>query len=151
MSVLRIQPSSWSEMKPRRKDNIKITYQLDRPVAYFKYYNWADLRIILDMIDSSEQNFRKRKLSFRQFVHLKSCTNYPYLFSEKQDKDRPTLLSQLVMLLSDGDIIHGWSQWPRRLKRELSSPARTLGSWVLIPLKSWMFVYAFILFVFSCV
>jgi hypothetical protein len=37
------------------------------------------------------------------------------------------------------------SQWPRRLRYELSSLARTLGSWVRIPLKAWMSVYAFIL------
>jgi hypothetical protein len=32
------------------------------------------------------------------------------------------------------------SQWLRVLRHELSSPARTLGSWVLISLKAWMFV-----------
>jgi hypothetical protein len=32
------------------------------------------------------------------------------------------------------------SQWPRGLKHELSSPSRTLGSWVRIPLKVWMFI-----------
>jgi hypothetical protein len=32
------------------------------------------------------------------------------------------------------------SQWPRGLRHEMSSPARTLGSWVRIPLKTWMFV-----------
>jgi hypothetical protein len=31
-------------------------------------------------------------------------------------------------------------QWPRGLRHELSSPDRTLGSWVRIPLKAWMFV-----------
>jgi hypothetical protein len=36
-------------------------------------------------------------------------------------------------------------RWPRGLKHELSSPTRTLGSWVRIPLKVYMFVYAFIL------
>jgi hypothetical protein len=36
-----------------------------------------------------------------------------------------------------------WS--PRGLRNELSSIARTLGSWVRIPLKAWMSVYAFIL------
>jgi hypothetical protein len=32
------------------------------------------------------------------------------------------------------------SQWPRGLSHELSSPARTLGSWVGIPLEAWMSV-----------
>jgi hypothetical protein len=30
------------------------------------------------------------------------------------------------------------SQWPRGLRHELSSLARTLGSWAEIPLKAWM-------------
>jgi hypothetical protein len=38
------------------------------------------------------------------------------------------------------------SQWPRGLRHELSSLARTLRSWVRIPLIAWMSVlYAFIL------
>jgi hypothetical protein len=38
------------------------------------------------------------------------------------------------------------SQWPRRRRRELCSLARTVGSWVRISLKAWMFVFAFILY-----
>jgi hypothetical protein len=37
------------------------------------------------------------------------------------------------------------SQWQRGLRHELSSLARTLGSWVRIPLKAWMSVCAFTL------
>jgi hypothetical protein len=37
------------------------------------------------------------------------------------------------------------SRWPHGVKHEPSSPARTLGSWVLIPLKTWMSVCAFLL------
>jgi hypothetical protein len=43
------------------------------------------------------------------------------------------------------------SQWPRGLRHELSSPARTLGSWVGIPLKTWMSVCVYSVFVLSCV
>jgi hypothetical protein len=32
------------------------------------------------------------------------------------------------------------SQWPRVLRHEPSSPARTMGSWVRIPLMAWMSV-----------
>jgi hypothetical protein len=40
----------------------------------------------------------------------------------------------------------GRPQWPRGLGHELSSLALTLGSWVRIPFKAWMFVLcAFIL------
>jgi hypothetical protein len=33
---------------------------------------------------------------------------------------------------------HFRSHWPRSLSHEVSSPARTLRSWVRIPLKAWM-------------
>jgi hypothetical protein len=42
-------------------------------------------------------------------------------------------------------INEGRSQWPRGLRHELSSLARTLGSWVWIPLKALVSVCAFIL------
>jgi hypothetical protein len=41
------------------------------------------------------------------------------------------------------------SQWPRSLRYELSSPARTLGSWVRIPLKAWLFVCVYSVFYIS--
>jgi hypothetical protein len=41
------------------------------------------------------------------------------------------------------------SHWPRGLRHELSSLARTLGSWVGIQLKAWMSV--FILCLYCCV
>jgi hypothetical protein len=43
------------------------------------------------------------------------------------------------------------SQWPRGMRHEMSSPARTLGSWVLISLKACMFVYVYFVFLLSCV
>jgi hypothetical protein len=43
------------------------------------------------------------------------------------------------------------SQWPRGLRHELSSPARTLGSQVRIPLKSWIYVCVYSVFVLFCV
>jgi hypothetical protein len=43
------------------------------------------------------------------------------------------------------EVTHWRSQCPRGLRHELSSPARTLGSWVKIPLKAWMSICASIL------
>jgi hypothetical protein len=43
------------------------------------------------------------------------------------------------------------SQWPRCLRRELSSLAQTLGKWVRIPLEAWMSVSVYSVFVLSCV
>jgi hypothetical protein len=45
----------------------------------------------------------------------------------------------------------GRSTWPRGLRHKLSSPARTLGSWVRIPLKAWMSVCIYSVFVLLCV
>jgi hypothetical protein len=47
--------------------------------------------------------------------------------------------------------MHCRSQWPRGLRHEKSSLARTLGSWVQTPHKAWMFVCVYSMFVLSCV
>jgi hypothetical protein len=47
--------------------------------------------------------------------------------------------------------VHRPSQWPRGLRHELSTPAKTLGSWVRIPLEAWLFVCIYSVFVLSCV
>jgi hypothetical protein len=61
----------------------------------------------------------------------------------------PPYSSDVVVVLS---AFACQSQLPRCLGHEPSSLARTLRSWVRTPLKAWMFgVYAFILFVMSCV
>jgi hypothetical protein len=38
-------------------------------------------------------------------------------------------------------------QWPRGLRHELSSPTRALGWWVRIPLKAWMSVCVYSVYV----
>jgi hypothetical protein len=43
------------------------------------------------------------------------------------------------------------SQWPLRLRHEMSSPSEALGSWVRIPLDAWMSARVSSLFVLSCV
>jgi hypothetical protein len=42
------------------------------------------------------------------------------------------------------------SQWPRGLRHELSSLARTRGSWVRIQFKAWMSVWVYSMFVLFC-
>jgi hypothetical protein len=44
-----------------------------------------------------------------------------------------------------------WSRWPRGLRHKLSSFARTLVSWVRIPLEAWMSVCVYSTSVLSCV
>jgi hypothetical protein len=48
-------------------------------------------------------------------------------------------------------LLQSRSQWTRGLKHERSSPTRTLGSWVRIPLEAWMSVCVYSLFVLFCV
>jgi hypothetical protein len=43
------------------------------------------------------------------------------------------------------------TQWPRGLRHELFLTAQTLGSWIRIPLETWMFVHVYSVFVFPCV
>jgi hypothetical protein len=51
----------------------------------------------------------------------------------------------------DVNVVEGRSQWPRSLRHELSSLAQTLGLWVRIPLKAWMFIYVYSVFLLFCV
>jgi hypothetical protein len=61
----------------------------------------------------------------------------------------------LLLLLSLGifqvSTLKCRSQWAHWLRHELSSLARMLGSWVRIPLKVWMSVCAYSVFVLFCV
>jgi hypothetical protein len=41
--------------------------------------------------------------------------------------------------------------WPRGLRHEMSSSTQTLGPWVQIPLKAWMSMCVYSVFVLSCV
>jgi hypothetical protein len=51
-----------------------------------------------------------------------------------------------------GLVLNSWrSQWPSGLRHEPSFPARTLESWVRIPLEPWISVCVYSVFVLSCV
>jgi hypothetical protein len=52
---------------------------------------------------------------------------------------------ELIYLFSKYFIV--LSQWPRGLRHELSSLARTLRSWAQIPLEAWMSVCVYSVFV----
>jgi hypothetical protein len=47
-------------------------------------------------------------------------------------------------------IILFLSQWPTGLTHVLSSAARTLGSWIRVPLEAWMCVRVFLCCVVLC-
>jgi hypothetical protein len=77
---------------------------------------------------AESSNAAKRKLYFRFLGHHKELCQIQR-YSGKQNR----------------------SQWPRSLRHEISSAARTLGSWVRIALKAWMLVCGSSVFVLSCV
>jgi hypothetical protein len=52
-------------------------------------------------------------------------------------KTIPISADSAVMILGKNFYV---DKWPRCLRHELSSPARTLGSWVRVPLETWMCV-----------
>jgi hypothetical protein len=57
----------------------------------------------------------------------------------------------LCLILYYGWFLSRWSQWPRILGPKMSSPARSPGSWVRIPLEAWMSVCVYSVFVLSFV
>jgi hypothetical protein len=75
---------------------------------------------------------------------LKRATNCPCV-SETDFLWCTARLMILYLMKYKGKDYMCRSQWPRGLRHELSSLARTLGSWVRNPLKAWMSVCAFIM------
>jgi hypothetical protein len=57
----------------------------------------------------------------------------------------------LFSIISSHLCLNMPTTWPRGLRHELSSIARTLGSWDRIPLKAWMTVCVYSVFVLFCV
>jgi hypothetical protein len=75
------------------------------------------------------------KLCLKFSPTLLSIRNYEFFLREN--------IGVLVMIftISSDYFPEGRSQWLRDLRQELSSLARTLGSWVRIPLEAWMSVF----------
>jgi hypothetical protein len=63
---------------------------------------------------------------------------------------QPTTLPR-ALILRYICIFNSRSQRPRGLRHQLSSPSKTLRSWVWIPLEAWMSVCFYSVFVLSCV
>jgi hypothetical protein len=97
------------------------------------------------------QGWRINRALLAACLKLVSCLLY---FSALDMGDKHVALKFRLPFLSG---LHGFiscdcykrrSEWQRGLRHELSSPARTLGSWVRIPLKAWMSVRVYSLCVF---
>jgi hypothetical protein len=84
-------------------------------------------------------------LSWMQFSFplLKRSIRIEDLLKENSHWSQVFLNTNREVWIAEGQ--NRWSRWPRDLRHELFSLARTLGSWVRNLLKSWMSVCAFIL------
>jgi hypothetical protein len=72
-----------------------------------------------------------------------NCSVHPGKYYEDPLKETMTTSTYLWFTILNSIICHYIiydcrTQWPRGLRYELSSLARTLGSWVRIPLKAWI-------------
>jgi hypothetical protein len=76
-------------------------------------------------------------------------TYWPVAFSS-EFRDSILMNWSTITFTSSRDLVFR-SQWPRRLKHEPSSPARTLGWWVRIPFEAWIFVCIYSVCVVLCV
>jgi hypothetical protein len=107
-----------------------------------------------------EGNIRSKKLTI--FLQIPATNVLVYAFKKAvlnsvtqvfENKSRyvePEILTAVFTknyLLGFAVMQFGESEWSRRLRHELSSLARTLGSWVLIPIKAQMSVFVYSMFV----
>jgi hypothetical protein len=113
------------------------TYRIVREKKIWSWVSW-DLEPRMTVLVRANNN-----------LHDRSVINFPELINCRYTIDRKFKFTQQPFYYLIFKQCGGLSWWPRGLGHELSSLARTLGSWVRIPLKAWMSVYAFILCVGS--
>jgi hypothetical protein len=107
------------------------------------YLNWSH-RIFVHLMFQNSMAIVSQQ--FRINVHLEAC--YPFLFVGKRSKLPEIAVEVEIAIKLRFRMLRCFrsrSRWPRSLRHDLSSPARTLGSWIRIPLEAWMSVCAFIL------
>jgi hypothetical protein len=94
-----------------------------------------------------------RRVGGRKVIWTREKIHCP---CRKSNPNRPAHELCQLQILSGRNFVSltyslGRSQWPRSLRHELPSLARTLGSWVPIPLEVWMSVCVYSGFVLFCV
>jgi hypothetical protein len=116
--------------------------------------------IFISLIASRYVFFYKRCQSRFRFLSQKELVGDKEIskelrFQRKERRDKNKLLPDfiiIIIIIITGSVVTLCkSHWPRGLMHELSSPARTLGSWVRISLEAWMTVYVYSVFVLLCV
>jgi hypothetical protein len=94
------------------------------------------IRLLLDLPSGVFLSVLMTGMVYKLIIYSIRATCPPHL----------TLIDFIILIIFDG-----WSQWPRGLEHEMSSPAWTLGSWVRISLEAWMSVCVYSVFMLSCV
>jgi hypothetical protein len=113
-------------------------------ISYAKFLNDV---IVTDRTDGQRTGLKSSTVA--------SCINIRCNYAQKFNKwaGKLTSVSQSVCLLlrnmnnENAISLKGRSRWPRVQRREMSSSARTLGSWVRIKFKAWIFVCVHSVFV----
>jgi hypothetical protein len=137
--------------------NLKIHYHIHKspssvlilrqssPVYSFTFYYFGtSCNIVLPSMPKSSKWFLPSV-----FNENESKLNYSTTFSgNSSTKFHRTRSAVSDVALAEGVTCR--SQWPRSLTHKLSSSAPTLGSWVRIPLKAWMSVCVYFVFVLLC-
>jgi hypothetical protein len=93
-------------------------------------------------------------LSVYMCLRLFFSVSFQAHFVSKESRRSVLLRNSYILLISIflfGRSDASRSQWPRGLRHELSSLARTLGSWVGIPFRACMSVRVYSVIVLFCV
>jgi hypothetical protein len=92
-------------------------------------------------IHTKFQMYHKLSPSDRKRGKVRTAAILLYCILGRNPRQEPHILAMSVTVRYFTSLHWvGRSEWPRGLRHEMSSLARTLESWVRVPLKTWMFV-----------
>jgi hypothetical protein len=121
---------------------------------------WTNTSTLLGPLERAILNHWSFTWGRKQIQFPKRCVFLSYFESGRWTKsENPVSLciNMCVHMAPTADVFvpcnseEGGTQWPRGLRRDLSSPARTLGSCVRIPLVAWTSVCVYSMLVLFCV
>jgi hypothetical protein len=95
---------------------------------------WNVTNIVLELLYADRRTGMWRSWQVLQFRERTKISDIRVYYGFEWD-------SNCKKIFTAGELFTCRSQWSHCLRHEPSSPARTLGSWVRIPLKAWMFVF----------
>jgi hypothetical protein len=141
------------------KYNIAISYIFTSYTNFLVSAWWLQINFwfpwnLLCAVDHRQNREILQKLGrrlTRWWRPLLLCNSITYITGRTETKTRIFCVNDVLsehrerLTNYEGYILKGRWQWQRGLKHEPSSGSLTLGSWIRILLKAWIFVCAFIL------